>query len=85
MLGNLSYICLKNRIPIMKKSIKFGLLLLVLMFNMMTYAQPGNGTGGGGLEGNDPPPASIDTLLILVAIIGTLFVFNVLKQQNKKA
>jgi hypothetical protein len=69
----------------MKKTIKFSLLLLAIMFNGMTYAQPGNGTGGGGLEGNDPPPAPIDTLVIVAAIIGTLFVFNVFKQQNKKA
>ncbi len=51
----------------------------------MTFAQPGNDQGGGGLEGNDPPPASIDSLLVVIAIIGTLFVFNVYKQQNKKA
>jgi hypothetical protein len=69
----------------MKKFLKFSLLVFILMSNFSTYAQPGGDTGGGGLEGNDPPPASIDTLLIVVAIIGTLFVFNVYKQQNKKA
>lgn len=85
MLKNLCYICAMNCIPTMKKFLKFSLLVFVLMSNCIIYAQPGGDTGGGGLEGNDPPPASIDTLLIVVAIIGTLFVFNVYKQQNKKA
>lgn len=74
-----------NCMPKMKNNTKLSLLALLLFSNLMTFAQPGNDQGGGGLEGNDPPPASIDTLLIVMAIIGTLFVFNIYKQQNKKA
>jgi hypothetical protein len=71
--------------PKMKNNTKLSLLALLLLSNLMTFAQPGNDQGGGGLEGNDPPPASIDSLIVVIAIIGTLFVFNLYKQQNKKA
>jgi hypothetical protein len=74
-----------NSIPNMKKFSKFSLLVFILMSNLATYAQPGGDTGGGGLEGNDPPPAPINTLLLATAIIGTLFVFKIYQQQSKKA
>ena len=85
MLRNLCYICPMNRIPYMKKLLKISILVFILMSNLVIYAQPGGDTGGGGLEGNDPPPAPIDTFVWAIAIIGTFFVFSIYKQQNKKA
>ena len=84
MLRNLCYLCGINCKPNMKNSTKLSLLMIALLSNIMMFAQPGNDTGGGGLEGNDPPPAPIDSLLIIIALVGTLFVFN-LYRQNKKA
>lgn len=49
------------------------------------FAQPGADDGGGGLEGNDPPPTPINGKLILLAIIGVSFVFYTLKEKRKQA
>lgn len=71
--------------PNMKNTKKLYLLAVLLLSDVIMFAQPGNDQGGGGLEGNDPPPASIDSLVLVIALIGTLFVFSILKPQNKKA
>jgi hypothetical protein len=40
------------------------------------FAQPGDDDGGGGLEeGSDPQPASIDSTLIVLLVMGILFAF----------
>jgi hypothetical protein len=70
---------------IMKKIIKSYLLVSVLLTDFVTYAQlPGDGTGGGGLEGDDPPPAPIDSRLIILLILGFIFAFYSLKQKREK-
>jgi hypothetical protein len=48
------------------------------------YAQPGGDTGGGGLEGGDPPPAPINSQLLLLALLGLVFAFNVYKLRKKE-
>lgn len=58
----------------MKKLLKFYILSFVLFFDFHAFAQPGAGDGGGGLEGGDPLPASINSKLILLAIAGVCFV-----------
>jgi len=55
------------------------------MTDFMMYAQPNDETGGGGLEGNDPPPAPINSQLILLVILGIVFVFNTYRLKNKEA
>lgn len=45
------------------------------------FAQPGDDDGGGGLEGEDPAPAPINSKLIYLAALGVLFV---LYKKNKK-
>jgi len=69
----------------MKKFFKFYLLAFILMTDFMMYAQPNDETGGGGLEGNDPPPAPINSQLILLVILGIVFVFNTYRLKNKEA
>ena len=58
----------------MKKLLKFYLLSFILLSDFLTFAQPGDDDGGGGLEGDDPQPAPINSKLILLAITGICFV-----------
>ncbi len=71
----------------MKKFFKFYLLAFVLMANFAAYAQlPGDESGGGGgLQDGDPPPAPINAQLLILVILGIAFVFNMYRQENKKA
>lgn len=55
------------------------------MSNFVMFAQPGGDTGGGGLEDGDPPPAPINSQLIILLVLGTLLVFNSYRQKNKRA
>ena len=67
----------------MKKLFKFYLLSFVLLSDFVTFAQPGDDDGGGGLEGGDPQPAPINGKLILLVISGILFVFYTYKKNKK--
>ncbi|TBX70459.1 hypothetical protein EZL74_04605 [Flavobacterium silvisoli] len=72
----------------MKKFFIFFLLAFVLMADFASYAQtlPGDESGGGGgLQDGDPPPAPINTQLIILVILGIAFVFNMYRLENKKA
>lgn len=69
----------------MEKLLKFYLLSFVLLSDLMTYAQPGDDDGGGGLEGGDPQPAPINGRLILLAIAGALFVIYSFRKREKQA
>jgi len=57
-----------------------------MMSNIMVFAQPGNGDGGGGtgLEGGDPSPAPINSKLILLAALGILYAIYKFKKTTKK-
>ncbi|WP_333601287.1 hypothetical protein [Flavobacterium sp.] len=66
----------------MKNTLKFYLLAFFLISDVMTYAQ--GDTGDGGLEGNDPPPAPINSKLIILLFLGLVLAFKTLKQRNKK-
>ncbi len=70
----------------MKKLLNFCLVSFFMMSNIMVFAQPGNGDGGGGtgLEGGDPSPAPINSKLILLAISGILFALYKFKKYSKK-
>lgn len=69
----------------MKKLLKFYLLTFVFLSNYVAFAQPGDDTGGGGLEGNDPLPAPINSKLFLLAISGVCFVIYTLSKNKKTA
>lgn len=65
----------------MKNIFKLYLLSFLLLSDFVAFAQPGDDDGGGGVEGNDPSPAPINSKLIYLAIIGILFVFY---KRNRK-
>lgn len=70
----------------MKKLLKCGLLLYVLLFNFVCFAQPGdledNIDNPENLEGDDVA-APIDKYILLLAIIGIIYVFYYIKKMNK--
>jgi len=53
--------------------------------DFISFAQPGQDQPGGGLEGDDPPPAPINGKLILLAIAAVLFAFYTLKNKRREA
>lgn len=55
-----------------------------LLSNFIMFAQPGDTDGGGGLEGNDPPPTPINAKLIWLGIIAIFFAFYSLKIKRKE-
>jgi len=67
----------------MKNLLKFYILIFVLTSDFVLFAQPGDDDGGGGLEGDDPQPAPINSQLILLAIVGVLFVIYTLRKQKR--
>jgi hypothetical protein len=61
---------------------KLYLLSFVFLSDFMLFAQPGQDQPGGGLEGDDPPTASINEKLIWFGIVGILFAFYSYKRKN---
>ena len=61
--------------------LKLYILFFVLFSDLMLFAQPGQDQGGGGLEGEDPPTASINEKLIWFGIVGILFAFYSYKRR----
>lgn len=62
----------------MKNSLmKLYLLAFFLVSDFVVFAQsPGDDDGtGGGLEGNDDPPAPINTKMIYLAMLGIAFAY----------
>jgi hypothetical protein len=68
----------------MKNYEKLSLVLFMLMFNVITFAQPGTDDGFGTLEDDDPAAASINNKLILIALIGIIYMFYKLKNSKKQ-
>jgi hypothetical protein len=68
----------------MKNYEKLSLILFMLMFNVLTFAQPGTDDGFGTLEDDDPAAASINNKLILIALIGIIYMFYKLKNSKKQ-
>jgi hypothetical protein len=68
----------------MKNLIKFALLLFFLLSNFTLFAQPGD-VGDGGLEGDDPAPAPINSKIIYLAIVGIIYVAYTFKKKIKRA
>ena len=59
------------------------LISFFLMIDFVAFAQPGDNDGGGGLEGNDVPPAPIDNKLIWLGIIALIYAFYSIKKNRK--
>jgi hypothetical protein len=67
----------------MKNIFKYYILIFVLISDFAMYAQPGDNDGGGGLDDNDPPPAPINTKLVILFIIGILFVLYTYRNNKR--
>lgn len=63
---------------------KLYILCAFLLTDFVLFAQPGQDQGGGGLEGDDPPVASIDEKLIWLGMIAILFAFHMYKNRSKQ-
>ena len=73
----------------MKKIFKLYLLGFFLLSDFIVFAQgPGAGAGGGepSLEGTpEPQPASVDSKLIYLLIVGLLFAVYTMQKSSRKA
>lgn len=70
----------------MKNLLKYYILTFVLLSDFVLFAQePGDDDGTGGLEGGDPPPAPINSKLIILLIFGLSFAFYKYKLNSKKS
>lgn len=63
---------------------KLYLLSFFLLTDFIMFAQPGQDQPGGGLEGDDPPPAPINGKLLFLAIAAVLFAFYTFKNRTKQ-
>lgn len=61
------------------------LVSLFLLVDLAVFAQPGDDDGSGGLEGNDPPPAPINSHLIWLGILAILFALYSFRKYRKLA
>lgn len=74
----------------MKKIFKLYLLGFFLLSEFIAFAQttPGDETGGGEQpleDTSDPQPASVDSKLIYLLILGLLFAVYTMQKRSKKA
>lgn len=53
--------------------LKIYIFSFLFLTDFVVLAQPGTDDGGGGLEDGDPPPAPINTKLVLLALFGILY------------
>lgn len=68
----------------MKKNfLTIPLVILFVLMDFVVFAQPGDDDGSGGLEGNDPPPAPINSKIIWLAIIAIIYGFYSIKKYKK--
>jgi hypothetical protein len=67
----------------MKNIFKLYLLSFFLLSDFVMFAEVGDDDGGGGIGGEDPAPAPINSKLILLAIMGILFVFYTFRKNKK--
>ncbi len=70
----------------MKNKVSYSFLVtFFLLVDFVAFAQPGDDDGGGGLEGNDPPPAPINGQLIWLGILAIVFAFYSIRRYRKLA
>lgn len=64
--------------------LKIYIFSIVFMSDFVMFAQPGTDDGGGGLEGDDPPPAPINSKLFWLALFGIILAFNFFRKRKSK-
>ena len=70
----------------MKKNFfKIYILVTVLFSDFILFAQPGDESDGGNLEGDDAPQAPISGKLIWLAIAGILFAIYTYRKKREVA
>lgn len=70
----------------MKKKLVYLTVLGIVLFNTITtFAQEPGDEGDGGLEGNDPAPAPIDTKLYMLTFVALVYGYYLLKGNKRKA
>ena len=81
------YICKKIKLKMIMKTKLFNIYLLgfFLLSDFIMFAQPGDDDGTGGLEGEDPAPAPINSKLIILGIIGISYVYYTFYKKRKLA
>jgi hypothetical protein len=67
----------------MKNIFKLYLLTFFILSDFIVFAQPAADDGTGGVEGNDPPAAPINTKLIILLGLGLIFAFLQIKKHKK--
>ena len=68
----------------MKDLSKILLLAFLVFVDLAAFAGPGDDDVGGGLGGEDPPPAPINTYLILMIGLGLLLAFYSIRKYKKQ-
>lgn len=64
----------------MKDISKLYILAFLVFADIAAYAGPGDDTGGGDLGGGDPPPAPINSYLVIMIGLGLLLSFYSLRK-----
>lgn len=67
----------------MKKIFNVALVALFMLHDFQLFAQ-GDDDDNGGLEGNDPPAAPINSKIIYLALLGIVFAFFAYKNRSKQ-
>jgi hypothetical protein len=67
------------------KLFKLYILSFLALSDFVMFAQPGDDTIDGDLEGEDPLPTPINTKLIWLGIAGLIFVVYTMKKNRKIA
>lgn len=67
----------------MKDISKLYILAFLVFADIAAYAGPGDDTGGGDLGGGDPPPAPINSYLVIMIGLGLLLSFYSLRKFYK--
>lgn len=68
----------------MKDLSKILLLAFLVFVDLAAFAGPGDDDGGGGLGGEDPPQAPINTNLIFMIGLALIFAFYALRKYSKQ-
>lgn len=67
------------------KLFKLYVLGFLILTNFIAFAQPGDDTVDGDLEGGDPDPVPVNGKLIYLAIAGLLFAVYTYRRNKKVA
>ena len=65
--------------------LKTYMLAFFLLNGFIMFAQPGDDTGSGNLEGDDSPAAPINSKLIILALAGVVFAVYTFRNNRKRA